>query len=81
MYQLILFGLVVLVIIYMTQSEKFTTASQHCPKYCSPFQYPDMYSPKSSCGDPFNWGFTYSTGRCPKMFEPVPRRFPSITQL
>lgn len=35
---------------------------------CSKYLYPDMYSPLSSCSDPFNWGFTYSTGRCPHKF-------------
>ena len=38
----------------------------HCPQGCSPFLYPDMYSPQASCSDPFNWGDWYTTGRCPK---------------
>lgn len=49
----------------------------HCPEWCSPFLYPDMYSPQSSCSDPLNWGFTYSTGRCPHAYSPQPRRLPS----
>jgi hypothetical protein len=48
----------------------------HCPKQCSPFMYPDMYSPKGDCSNPFSWGFTYSTGRCPHSFN-VSRRLPS----
>lgn len=41
--------------------------------YCSIFMYPDMYSPKSSCSDPFNWGFEYSTGPCPHVIEKHPK--------
>ena len=50
---------------------------KHCPQYCSPFLYPDMYSPLASCSDSLNWGFTYSTGRCPHAYYPQPRRLPS----
>ena len=48
----------------------------HCPRACNPFQYPDMYS-VPPCADPLNWGFTYSTGRCPHAYSPEPRRLPS----
>jgi hypothetical protein len=41
----------------------------HCPKKCSPFMYPDMYSPRGACSDPFSWGYTYTTGRCPKLLS------------
>ena len=44
------------------------TDDNHCPKQCSPFMYPNMYNPRGNCSDPFSWGFTYSTGRCPKAF-------------
>lgn len=40
----------------------------HCPRSCSPFLYPDMYQPLPVCSDPFKWGYTYSTGRCPHTF-------------
>jgi len=48
----------------------------HCPRACDRYQYPDMYS-VPPCTDPFGWGFTYSTGRCPQMYLPTPRRLPS----
>lgn len=41
----------------------------HCPSYCSPFQYPNMYEPRYSCSDPFNWGQIYSTGPCPRNLQ------------
>ena len=43
----------------------------HCPRACSRYLYPDMYS-APPCSDPFSWGFTYSTGRCPKAYGGVP---------
>ena len=46
------------------------------PTSCSPFLYPNMYQPQASCSDPFNWGFTYSTGPNPHVYSPVPRRLP-----
>jgi len=48
---------------------------EFCPGWCSPFQYPDMYNPRGFCSDPFNWGFTYSTGRCPHVFD-TPNQYP-----
>jgi len=42
----------------------------HCPKNCSQFLYPDMYSPQGPiCNDPFSWGFQYSTGPCPHIYK------------
>ncbi len=74
------------VIVFIQNREQFSGACKryvpgdisHCPKKCSPFMYPDMYSPHASCSDPLNWGFTYSTGRCPHAYLPVPRRLPSL---
>lgn len=75
MYILVIFIILIVSIYLLSRKETFSSA--HCPSYCSPFQYPDMYSPHSSCSDPFNWGFTYSTGRCPKLLKPIPRRVPT----
>ena len=47
----------------------FLVLSRGCENMCSPFLYPDMYSPKYNCSDPFKWGFVYSTGRCPHTFD------------
>ncbi len=74
---------VVVVLMYRNRTEKFKCKHykpgdiSHCPRACTPFLYPDMYSPHASCSDPLNWGFTYSTGRCPHPYTPYPRRFPS----
>lgn len=71
--EIILGILVIAFIIFVVtnRSEKFCSSrnKDHCPPYCSPFLYPDMYSPQASCSDPFNWGFNYSTGPCPKAYE------------
>jgi hypothetical protein len=78
MNYLLLAVLVVAVVLFVVYSpkEKFGSCKHyspgdksHCPKWCDPFQYPNMYSPQPSCGDPMNWGFTYSTGRCPHAFK------------
>ena len=85
---ILLFIVLVLIlgaVVFIRGREKFSGTCKrydpgdisHCPKKCSPFLYPDMYSPHTSCSDPFNWGFTYSTGRCPRAYSPVPRRLPS----
>ena len=58
-----------------SNSENFDPG--HCPPYCTPFLYPDMYHPRGNCSDPFSWGFTYSTGRCPRVYKPIPRRLPT----
>ncbi|KKK79308.1 hypothetical protein LCGC14_2834810 [marine sediment metagenome] len=77
---------IVILLIFRNRSEKFQCKHynpgdiSHCPRACTPFLYPDMYSPHPSCSDPLNWGFTYSTGRCPHPYKPYPRRFPSAAK-
>ena len=67
---------IVLFIMWTKRHEGFSTKCKnyipgdisHCPRECTPFLYPDMYQPLDSCSDPFKWGFTYSTGRCPHTY-------------
>lgn len=72
MYHIIITIIALAVVGYLlfAKREEFCQSGdkKHCPSYCSPFLYPDMYSPQASCSDPFAWGFTYSTGRCPKAY-------------
>ena len=58
-------GILAVCVCVTQSSEGFKGQKQaHCPKSCSPFLYPDMYSPLSSCSDPFNWGSPQPVGRC-----------------
>ncbi len=83
LYGLLIIIAIVVLLMYRSRSENFKCKHynpgdiSHCPRACTPFLYPDMYSPHSSCSDPLNWGITYSTGRCPVPYQPFPRRFPS----
>jgi hypothetical protein len=62
--------LLILMLSKSSGSENFIVQDKsHCPKRCTPFMYPDMYSPRGSCSNPFAWGYTYSTGRCLKLYK------------
>lgn len=63
---------IIILILFRSTDEGICVAPKnpnHCPQGCSPFLYPDMYSPQSSCSNPFNWGELYTTGRCPQKIE------------
>lgn len=74
----VIIAIIILVLVMlMSNNEKFKCGDKsHCPQSCNPYQLPNMYY-TPDCVDPFNWGFTYSTGRCPKAYKPQPRRLPS----
>jgi hypothetical protein len=75
MYEIVLIlFLIILSLYFFTSSgytpENFDSLSKSIKqRNCDPNQDPNMYEPRGDCSDPFSWGFLYSTGPNPQVFN------------